>query len=332
MIDIYFDKNYGKLYAKTEHGEAVVREFECAAGRVLHQFILRKIESPLKEDYYDIVTPYGYGGPVITQLNDGYGKEDLVRAFEEDFSEYAAEKGIVSEFVRFHPIVKNADDFGEMYSAECIRHTLATDLSVDDPIAEEFSKSCRKNIRRALNKGVSYRVTRAPERIDAFKEIYYSTMDRNHAGEYYYFDDEYFSDCLKYYRENTVFVEAVFEEKTIAAGFYFIYGDVIHIHLSGTLSEYLYLSPAYILRYAIAEWGKENGFKLIHHGGGRSNSPEDSLFLFKKQFAEKTELDFSVGKKIWNREAYRALCAALGADENSEFFPAYRKPVMRSEE
>lgn len=332
MIDIYFDKNYGKLYADAEHGEAVVREFECECGRVLHQFVLRKIDSPLGEDYYDIVTPYGYGGPVIEKLNDGYTKEQLVQAFEKDFAEYASEHKIVSEFVRFHPIVKNAADFGIIYSAECIRHTLATDLTYEDPIAEEFSKSCRKNIRRALNKGVSCRVTRAPENIDAFKKIYYSTMDRNHAGEYYYFDDRYFADCLKYYRDNTVFVEAIFEEKTIAAGFYFTYGDVIHIHLSGTLSEYLYLSPAYILRYAIAVWGKENGFKLIHHGGGRSNSREDNLFLFKKQFAEKTELEFSVGKKIWSPYAYAKLCAAVGAETGGEFFPAYRKPAMRSEE
>ena len=35
-------------------------------------------------------------------------------------------------------------------------------------------KTCRKNIRQALNKGVTYRVTKSPENIDSFKEIYYS--------------------------------------------------------------------------------------------------------------------------------------------------------------
>ncbi|MBR5817363.1 MAG: peptidoglycan bridge formation glycyltransferase FemA/FemB family protein, partial [Clostridia bacterium] len=313
-MDIYFDENYGKLYAKAEKGEAVVREYKCAAGTVRHQFIIRKIDLPTDGVYYDAVTPYGYGGPIITSLNDGYTAAELASMYEADFAEYAKEHNVVSEFVRFHPICKNALDFKEVYSAECIRHTLITDLTAEDPVAEQFSKSCRKNIRRAINSGVSYRVTKSPENVDAFREVYYSTMDRNRAGDYYYFGDEYFADCLKYYRDNIVCAEAIYEGKTIAAGIYFVCKDVIHVHLSGTLSEYLHLSPAYVLRYAIAVWGKENGYKLIHHGGGRTNSPEDSLYLFKKQFAVKNELEFYVGKKVWNDGAYRKLCDIAGVD------------------
>lgn len=106
-------------------------------------------------------------------------------------------------------------------------------------------------------------------------------------------------------------------------GFYFVYNDIIHIHLSGTLSEYLYLSPAYILRYAITNWGKENNYKLIHHGGGRSDSSEDGLYQFKKRFSKNTEFEFYVGKKIWNEEIYNELCKKSGNE--IEFFPGYRK-------
>ena len=262
-MDIYFDDNYGALYAVAEGGEAVVRNFECEAGCIKHQFIKRKINLPSNKPYYDIVTPYGYGGPIIVCVNEGHTREELVSVYEADFLEYAKKSDIVCEFVRFHPILKNAVDFSGMYSAECIRHTLATDLSAPDPVEDQFSRSCRKDIRRALGAGISYRVTRAPENIDAFKEIYYSTMDRNHAGAYYYFDDKYFSDCLAHYRENIIFVEVIYEGKTIAANLSFIYRDMIHIHLSGTLSEYINLSPAYILQYATVVWGKENGFSKL---------------------------------------------------------------------
>ena len=322
-IDFYFDENYGKLYEKTDNGKAQIFEYEDENGKITNQFLLREI--PISVDgkkYFDIITPYGYGGPIIENASN---KEALLKEYEKNFTLYCNENNIVSEFVRFHPIIKNHEDFVNMYNAKYMRKTLVTKLDEEDPVQNQFSKSARKNIRRALNKGVTYNVTKSPEKIDSFKEIYYSTMDRNNATDYYYFNDEYFNNILKYYKDNLVFIEVYFEGKTVAAGLYFVYKDLIHIHLSGTISEYLYLSPAYVLRYAITLWGIENGYKLIHHGGGTSNSEDNSLYLFKKNFATKYDADFYVGKKIWNPEIYDKLCIIKNVDKNEDFFPAYRK-------
>lgn len=326
--DIYFQADYGKLYEEAEQGKCIRWKYDGAEGRISHLFILREI--PIECDngpWFDIVTPYGYGGPVIEKLSVGYNKKDLTAAFENSFLEYCIDNKIVSEFVRFHPIAENAKDFEDIYHAECIRHTVGTRLSeFDDPIEAEFSKGCRKRIRQAIRKGIRWRVTAQPENIEPFKDIYYSTMERNDAEEYYYFTDRYFSDCLKLFRENILFVEAIYEGKTIAAGLYFTFGKLIHIHLSGTLSEYLYLSPAYILRYAVTLWGMENGYELIHHGGGRSNRTDDSLYMFKKQFGKNTEFDFYIGKRIWNNEIYRALCRKRNKEMNGKgYFPEYRE-------
>ena len=323
-MDLYFDENYGKLYEKIENGKAEIFEYKDENGKITNQFLIRKIPDKIAgNEYFDIVTPYGYGGSIIENLIGD--KEKLLQRYQEEFSKYCLENNIVSEFVRFHPIVKNYEDFGKMYNAKYMRKTLITKLQEDDPVQNQFGKSCRKNIRQALNKGVTYKITQKPDNIDSFKDIYYSTMDRNSATDYYYFDDEYFNNLLKYFKSNIIFIEAIFENKVIAAGLYFTYKDIIHIHLSGTLTEFLYLSPAYILRYAVTLWGKENGYKLIHHGGGRSNSEEDSLYLFKKNFAKVYDTDFYIGRKIWNQEIYDKLCILKNIDKNEEFFPAYRK-------
>ena len=325
--DIYFDDNYGKLYEKADNGCAVIFMHESSLGRIKHQFIKRRIPKELLpdgEEYYDIVTPYGYGGPLVLEESEG-NREQLVQEFCEAFTQYCAEQKIVSEFVRFHPIAENALDFKEIYSPIWNRNTLGTDLkSFDDPVQSEFSKSCRKSIRQALNKGASYRITYQPDNLKAFQEVYSSTMKRNEAAEYYFFDDEYFDNCLKFYRENILLIEVLFEDKVIAAGMYFLYDKKIHVHLSGTLTEYLHLSPAYVLRYALACWGKEQGYEVIHHGGGRSNAVDDSLYLFKKQFASRTKFDFYVGRKIWMPEKYSQICAANGISEENAYFPAYR--------
>lgn len=214
-IDFYFDENYGKLYEKADKGIAKIFEYEDEFGKITSQFLIREI--PIKigeENYFDLVTPYGYGGPVI---NYAKNKEKLIENFEKNFSIYCLNNNIVSEFVRFHPIVKNYEDFGKMYNAKYMRKTLVTKLDEEDVIQNQFSKSARKNIRRALNKGVTYKITKAPDNINSFKEIYYSTMDRNNATDYYYFDDEYFENILKYYKDNLLFVEAYFEDKVIAS-------------------------------------------------------------------------------------------------------------------
>lgn len=323
--DIYFDERYGKLYEKSENGQNIVFKLETNDGKITNQFLKRKIPIKISEkEYYDIVTPYGYGGPIINLCNGN--KKQLLIDYEKSFKEFCINNNIVSEFVRFHPIISNAMDFKDIYNSECIRKTLGTNLKeYEDPVSQEFSKSCRKNIRQALNKGITFKITENPDNISNFKEIYYSTMDRNAASEYYYFDNEYFSNLLKYFGEHLLMAEAIFEDKPIAAGLYFIYNKMIHIHLSGTLSEYLYLSPAYILRYAVTLWGKSNGYDLIHHGGGRSNSPDDSLYKFKKSFAKNTEFDFYIGKKVWNEDIFNKLCKLKDVDENEDFFPPYRK-------
>ena len=325
--DIYFDEHYGKLYEKADKGQAEIYCYKSQYGEVVHQFIKRVIPQnllPKQELLYDIVTPYGYGGPLITACQDG-SKEALVQDFYNAFAEYCKDENIVAEFVRFHPIAQNALDFEAVYHPIWDRNTLGTGLkSFEDPVQSEFSKSCRKRIRQAINKGITCRITERPDNLDDFKKVYYSTMERNEASEYYFFDDEYFDNCLKYFADNILLIEVLFEEKVIAAGMYFLYNKTIHIHLSGTLTEYLSLSPAYVLRYALTCWGKEHGYEMIHHGGGRTNAPDDSLFLFKKQFASNTNFDFYVGRKVWMPEKYIDICRFNDIDPEDKYFPAYR--------
>ena len=324
--DIYFDKNYGKLYEHIEKGKAEIFEYEDKNGKVSNQFIIREIPIKVNENtYYDIVTPYGYEGPIIENCIQGKEKE-LVKGYMIEFEKNCQKNNIVSEFVRFHPILNNAEDFKEVYDVQYLRHTLGTNLEIsEEPMNEEFSKSCKKTIRQVLKKGISYNIIEDVKDFSEFKRIYYLNMDRKNADAYYYFDDEYFEKMNRYFHDNIIQVQALYENKVIAEGLYFIYNKTIHAHLSGTDTKYICLSPAYILKYATVLWGKEKGYSLIHYGGGTSNDLEDSLYLFKKKFAQNTEFDFYIGRKIWNEEIYDKLCEIKKIEKNEEFFPAYRK-------
>lgn len=151
------------------------------------------------------------------------------------FQNYCTEDNIVSEFICFHPIVRNLEGFQSIYELGKIRKIVGTDIQIFEYTnASEFSKSTRKTTRQALNSDVGHRVTEKPDDISSFIEIYYSTMDRTGATDYYYFNDQYFKTCLGKFKNNIILVEALLGEKVIATGFYFVYNKTIHAHLSGT--------------------------------------------------------------------------------------------------
>ncbi|NLC26510.1 MAG: GNAT family N-acetyltransferase [Fastidiosipila sp.] len=327
--DIYFDSRLGEIYAKLDRGIFKEFNFENAGGKIRHQFIIRPIKlgddlaGPDLEGYYDLITPYGYGGPLIMDLLPGR-KEELLNGFREAFQNYCREQGIVSEFVRFHPIANNAADFSTIYNVELFNHTVGTNLSdYDDPVQEEFSRSARKQIRRCLRNELTFGLEEYPETLEDFAEIYYQTMDRNDAMEKYYFDSSYFADFVETMPDAVLKCSVYYEGKTIAMGFYLRSKDILHTHLSGTLSEYLCLSPAYLLRYGLVQWGKKKGYKLIHNGGGTSSNPDDGLYAFKKRFGQNTEFEYFIGQKIWNEDLYRKLVELTGT-AGTTFFPQYR--------
>lgn len=321
--DIYFEPSYARLY-ETDENKAVEYEFKCEYGVITNLFLKRPIHITLDDrvQYYDVITPYGYGGPVIHYTTD---KEKLIEAYILDFQQYANEQNIVCEFVRFHPIIGNGVDFQSAYGSLYDRKTVGTNLTYEDVVATEFSKHKRKDIRRLLkNPDIHYKINEYPNNLDDFVDIYYSTMDRDKAEDYYYFGKDYFHNMLCSFPNHITTCKVFLKDTIIAMGVYFRYGKYLHAHLSGTISQYLEYSPAYILKYALALYGHEKGYEVIHYGGGTSRSLDNSLYKFKKDFGKNTEFDFYIAKKIWNQVMYRVLCDRVGADAKSDFFPAYR--------
>ena len=332
MKDIYYEKDYGRLYEKIEGGKAEFYEFTNQHGTIKHLFIKREIPIDFPgAPYFDLTTPYSYGGPIL--LDCEAGKEiELAHEFKAAFQHYCQNEKIVSEFVRFHPVYENASCFIDCYHMNFKRYTIQTNLSgTDDPILSEYSSSYRRDIRHALKAGVEYRVHTNPADLKDFKSLYYSTMKRNEADSIYYFDDDYFKNCIELLGDKLVVVEVRFEDKIIGMSINFAYGKAIHAHLTGTLQEYHHLAPAYVLQYALALWGKENGFDLVHHGGGRTGQQDDKLYLFKKKFGKNKEMLYFTGSKIWNEELYEALCKAVGSTVESADFPAYRHTLLPSQ-
>src|SRR5690625_3232997 len=127
MKDIYFEKDYCEVNEFIEEGKSEFLEYSSAAGVITYNFIKRLIPQDFdgENNYYDIISPYGYGGPIINTCNN---YELLIHEFNEYLSDYCKDNNIISEFVRFHPILENNKDFEDLYNLEYSRNTVGTNL------------------------------------------------------------------------------------------------------------------------------------------------------------------------------------------------------------
>lgn len=329
--DIYFTPEYCHLYEKNGEGKAQLIIYEEGNHFIYYPFLLREINElknikDLESKYgkmYDIITPYGYGGP-ITNETDPILKTNLYKNFNESFIRYCKEKNIITEFIRFHPLIRNAND-NEALVSEYVRNTIYVDLKLDvEEIWANYDAKNRNRIRRSLQHGLQV-VHRPIHEKENFINLYYKTMDKKNAYDYYYFDSLFFDNMVDLLDRQIELIEVLYENKVILSCFFMCYGQNVHYHLLGSEASYLKFAPNnFLINYAIG-WAKSKGYQTFHLGGGYSG--QDSLYKFKKNFNKEGDLPFYIGKRIHNEEIYSDLIKDYNLKETN-FFPLYRHPSL----
>lgn len=277
--------------------------------------------------FFDFSTPYGYGGWLIENLQN----ESTDCLFEE-YERYCQKENIVSEFVRFHPVIKNHLVVGSHYETVQLGEVVAIDLASPETIWENFSSKNRNVIRKAINNGIKIYNGRYPDIYEVFRNIYNKTMDKDNAKDYYYFKPEFYNSLLNDLAEDAqVFYAQMPDGTVIAASIMLAANKMMNYHLSGSLREHSSLAATNLLLYKAALWGCANGYKTLYLGGG-VGSGEDSLFKFKRAFYKGELNRFWIGKKVFSDEIYQKLIEIRKGDspmtKNTAFFPTYRATAI----
>ncbi|MFD1020258.1 GNAT family N-acetyltransferase [Thalassobacillus hwangdonensis] len=327
--DIYFTPEYCEVHERNGEGKATLFIYEEAGKFVYYPFLLRKVNDlPFFKnrmgfggDIYDLTTPYGYGGPITNA-----GVEDqtlLFYNFSKVFREFCLENRIVTEFIRFHPVISN-HALDPTLEPLYLRNTIAVDLTCEEEtIWSNYDSPNRNRIRKATSNGLSVVHKPLTDRSN-FMRIYYSTMKKNNASSYYYFSGSYFQNKADLLGENAELLEVMHEGRAIFSGIFMSYGDFVHYDLVGSDQNYLKLCPNnFVIDYA-AKWAKENGKMYLHLGGGYTG--DDQLYRFKKRFNKYGDLPFYIGKRIHDEALYEAITEGL--PKNDSYFPLYRHPDL----
>lgn len=273
-------------------------------------------------EYYDIETPYGYGGPLF----QGRVSNESINRFFEKIKAYCIEKKIVSIFYRYHPLNVNPNVFRDNIEIKYCRKSIYMDVSSEEVIWKNIDTKNRNMIRKAQKNGVKITCDKG-EHLTDFINIYNETMDRNQASDFYYFKKEYYDYMIEKMREHLQFFYALYEEKIVSASIILYDGEQMHYHLSGTRTKYRQLASTNLLLYEAALWGSRNKKKTFHLGGGVKD--DDGLYRFKKQFNKNDELYMYIGRSIFLPEKYKELMQIrkkvdLKFDDNNNFFIQYR--------
>jgi len=327
--DIYYLYEYAYSFLLHGDGEIYLLSFENGKDRFCYVVMQKDIADAAqfsghleRDAYYDWETPYGYGGP----LTDAAISADSKRLFEREISEYCRENGIVSQFVRFHPLLRNYEVMPEVIESRYLKDTIYIDTSDRDLIVKNMDTKNRNMVRKARKNGVVI-VRKEIEDFEDFIRMYQETMKKNGAEDYYTFERTYF-ESLAAMKENACILYAMYEGQPISGSILYFNDRFMHYHLSGSHTEFRKYSPGNLLLYEAACLANEKGITRFHLGGGME--AEDSLFGFKKQFNKNGRAKFVVGRTIFDRRKYDDLKKVRkkldsGFEEDNGFMIQYRK-------
>jgi len=303
--NVLFTPGYYQLYENLGEGEARCFVYQEGDKFALYPFLVNSVNDlgyELPNHYFDIQGAYGYNGIVTNEKEDGF-----LGRFAETFCEYCASENIIAEFIRFNPLLEN--HLLTKY-IEPVFHLDNAYIDLTSDIESIFADSYNRKVRAAIRKADNYDLKFeyhfgdqiSKNRLNDFIDVYHTTMNRNSAEDYYYFNHEFFEDIVKLLGPNSMFSFALRHDKVLSVELDLFDKETVIGFLGGTLKEAYTFKTNTFLRHKLVQVFKELKVKKFNLGGGISN--DDSIFRYKKSFCLNVESKFYIGKKIHNQQIY----------------------------
>jgi len=323
LKDIYYQKAYANLYLQNNHQLFV---FHYRDGQKLFYSI--SIKKPIlsightkiEDGFYDLETPYGYGG-IYSNTDD----KQFLKIALSSYEDKCKKENIIAEFTRFHPfnnIPLLLSDFFDMKIHD--RNIVYVDLSISK---NERWNRYSSNVRNILRKCEKKMIFSKNDNLSDFINLYNKTMDKNDADSFYYFDDKYFNSLFNL--DNVELYKVEYNGILLSSSFFMFSADFGHYHLSANNDEYAKYNANYFMLDSIFDIARERNIKYFILGGGRINEEDDSLLKFKQKFSLLTK-PFYIAGKVYNNEVYQRYIALWEkqATFDIKYFLKYRLEIQ----
>lgn len=309
--DNIFQQNQISIYQTPQYSLCMSQNnFEFAFTQDKQYFYnLSEISEIPNTPYFDMSSPYGYSGYFTNSQDPTFIKKAI-----EAQSLKAQGKNIIAEFIRFNPYQNHQifSDFLDFYALE--KQMVEVDMDCQKRW-EGYQSRLKGKIRKSLS---SLKIQQSND-LESFFKLYTQTMQRNQAQDFYFFSREYFQNLSKL--DGFVMFEAIYGKEICAMAIFLCDKDRSYYHLgaNATITLANNLNAMGAIFETFFQYAETKGIVSCLLGGGRTARLDDSLLQYKKQYSP-TLIDFYIGGKIYDQQAY----CELSRESENNFFLKYR--------
>lgn len=321
---------YCKCYENETDDEPYCCHYFDGSGRIIYAFFKRRITEPsLDQPYFDIISPYGFGGPIYS--GDPMKKSQVFHKFNELFREYCDLEGIVSEFIRIDPLMNDQiKSYKKFYDVRLDNYNIyGSTTGTDEEIFLNIKKKNRYGVRRGLEEGLNVKVSKTNQEIRQFGDLYRETMHRHHQTGFLNFSQTFFTKLFSCMTDRVYLFNCYKDDLLLASSVFLSDKCMLHYFLAANRRTPKTHYASHIIIYQAALWARDNGFKELHLGGGAA-----SLTQFKRSMMP-LKVPYYVATRITNRDVYQKLVEKglaeykINPAPTGFFFPEYRRFTVK---
>jgi hypothetical protein len=314
LKDSYYNWEYIYLYEVPGQSTPMLFVYKDGGHIYIMAFLKHKITSilgrSLSNPIFDIETPYGYGGPIST-TNDC----NFIANANSAFLGWVKDNEITAEFVRFHPILRTKEFAGFNMFVERNKTTYSITIDKQITALDHFRGTARNRVKGALKNGIlSYEVS-IEEGMKSFQKLYFASMQRLQADNFYKFSGEYFERLTRMPKDQLRMLVTSDDEDFLSMAIFLKGKKGMHYHLGANSERRGHSGSFNLLMHHATEIGLKEELNWIHLGGGRLSDGSDSLSHFKRTISNTTH-DYFIGRRVHHMENWKAAHAQLNS-ENS---------------
>ncbi len=302
MLDIFYQPGFLETEALLNDAKYEIFTFSNNHAVFVYPYLLKPLGESFSS-YSDMISPYGYAGPFC---ND----PSVLATAELYFLDYIVSKKVVTEFVRYHYLYNEHYMFNT--NIENVHNRTVVVLNTaqaSEMIWEsEFSVTNRNLVRKLKKDQFEFQIDDdlQPDELDTFINMYKLTMDNANASQDYYFNKKYFYD-LKDKLKTQLKLATVRKDGVIySSSLFFNSAGILTYYLSARNLDFPKVAATNLLLSEMSFWASNHHINYFNLGGGLSNTEDDHLFKFKKNFSRTTML-FFIGKRIHDKKIYKDL-------------------------
>jgi hypothetical protein len=334
--DIFYEPCYCRFVTVDTSHQPVMLAYQDDLGEVFDVTLRKNIaDLPFYADVAhqfarsptDLASPE-YNSPIVIAEPGAVG--ELLRRYRRAVDEYCLESGVVTEFVRFHPLSESATAFADLLDLHQAAEMVYVDLRRGyDSAFCGYRENHKRNIKKALKQGAMFRFcpSRDEEATSLLHKLWSEAMLRKDAKSIYHHPLEHFVGFVQALGDRALIVESLVDND-VASVDVFVLGRKHIWHKYSGLDQRFRVTGAHTFAFdRTIHWAWQAGYEYFMLGGGMEQG--DSTYQYKYGFSH-LAAPVRHFKKVHDQKALNLLLEAksayntrLGLETKQQYFPSY---------